>query len=102
MADSAWVGLGDAIKAIRRELDAAIEHGDGGSLKFQPGPLELELVVTVHLDVGGKVKILLLPWTAEVHGGRSAEHVQRVKLTLQPVNSEGGEQLIGHRSGRPE
>jgi hypothetical protein len=40
------------------------------------------------------VKVALLPWSASAKGEASADHTQRIKLTLQPIEPDqtgGGE-----------
>lgn len=74
------VGLGEAIRALREELSAAKAEGDGSWMRFQPGPLELELEVSVTKDVHGQVGWKIL----EVGGSRESGVTQTVRLTLTP------------------
>lgn len=74
------IGLGEAIKALRQELGEARAEGDAQSLRFQPGPIELELAVSVTRDVHGTIGWKIF----EVGGAREAGSTQTVKLTLTP------------------
>lgn len=49
MTDS-WVGLADAVKGIRAELEAATSEGDGKRIQFEVGQIELEFSVDVRKD----------------------------------------------------
>lgn len=102
MAEQAWTGLAEAIKAIRAELTEAIDPDAG--LRFRAGPVELECTVDVHTDVDGKVKVRLLPWLGAEGGvGRSVGSAHRLTVTLQPVEPDGTDKKIGSASpGRPE
>lgn len=102
MSDQAWTGLTDAIKAIRAELQAAIEPEAG--LRFRAGPVELEFTVDVHTDQHGKVSVRLLPWLGtEGSAGHASGSVHRLKVTLQPVDEGGKDSTIGTRTfGLPE
>jgi Trypsin-co-occurring domain 2 len=80
-----WAELHEAIAAIRDGIEQAVAEGAGSDVKFEVGPIELELTATVHKDASGEVKVSLLPWSASAKGGLSAEHTQRIKFTLQPL-----------------
>ncbi|MEV0320832.1 trypco2 family protein [Streptomyces sp. NPDC050658] len=98
MADEAWAGLAEAIGAIREELREAAEAGRGKGIQFRTGPVELEFTVDVKKDVEGRVKAMVLPFGAEAKAGRSSGVTNRIKVTLQPVDPETGEDSrIGER-----
>jgi len=103
MSKQAWAGLGDAITAIRRELSQAIADGEDNELKFRSGPVELELVATIHTDAEGRVKVLLLPWSAEAKLDHASDRTQRIKLTLQPIDPASGreQEISGQTPDRP-
>lgn len=104
MTEPTWTGLGDAIGAIRRELEQAMDEGADSGLKFRAGPVELELATTIHTDAEGQVKVLLLPWSAQARAERAADRTQRIKLTLQPIDPDTGEdrEISGRSARRPE
>jgi Trypsin-co-occurring domain 2 len=102
MSDQAWTGLAEAITAIRAELAAAVASDAG--LRFRAGPVELEFSIDVHTDIDGNVKVRLFPGLGvEARAAHSADTAHRLKVTLQPVEPDGADALIGARSGgRPE
>jgi hypothetical protein len=78
------VELADLIEELRRELSKAMRAGEGSELRFEPGPVELELTVGVEKVVGpeAKVRFWVLDLGASAH--RSSAVTQRIKLTLDP------------------
>lgn len=96
MKQEAWTGLGDAIAAIREELQSAIAPSAG--VRFRAGAVELEFTVDVHKDANGKVNVKVFPWLgAEGGGARSTGSAHRLKITLQPVDSRGDDSVIASR-----
>ncbi|MEU6822661.1 trypco2 family protein [Streptomyces atriruber] len=91
MADDAWVGLAEAIGAVRGELQRAAEEGRDQGLRFRTGPVELEFTVDVRKDGEARAKVLVLPFGAEAKAARSKGTVNRLKVTLQPVDPATGE-----------
>ena len=83
-----WAELHEAIAAIRVGIERAVAEGADSEVRFEVGPVELELVATVHKDASGEVKVSLLPWSASAKGGASTDRTQRIKLTLQPLEPE--------------
>lgn len=88
--DQGWAELGESISAIRAGIEQALADGASSQVRFEMGAVELELVATVHKDAEGSVKVALLPWSASAKGGVSADHTQRIKLTLQPIEPDVG------------
>ncbi|WP_194908953.1 trypco2 family protein [Catenulispora rubra] len=72
------------IRQLRMELQEAVVAGDGAALRFELGPIELEVVVAVErsAETGSKLRFLV----AEAHadGKWDATRTQRIKLTLTP------------------
>ncbi|MFE0130374.1 trypco2 family protein [Streptomyces sp. NPDC059037] len=106
MADNeAWAGLAEAIGAIRGELQRAADEGRGQGVQFRTGPVELEFSVDVRVDGEARAKVFVLPFSAEAKAARAKGTVSRVKLTLQPVDPQTGEDArVGDESAeeRPE
>lgn len=87
MTDS-WVGLADAVKAIRAELDTAMGEGAGKKVNFEVGPIELDAGVRVWvLSLGGK-------------GSLKRDSTNRIKVVLNPIVEGGRKAKIS--SGRDE
>lgn len=101
MAEEPWALLGDAIGAVRAELARAEAEGRESPLKFRTGPVELEFTVEVRAEGGGKAKIFVLPWSAEVHAEASRARMHRLKLTLQPIDEKGHNRKISDPSPEP-
>ena len=103
MADEAWMGLAEAIGAIRAELQQAARDGAGQEIQFRTGPVEIEFAVDMKKDGEARAKVLVLPFSAEAKASRSKGTTSRVKLTLQPVDTEGADRRIADDSGeRPK
>jgi hypothetical protein len=78
------IELSDVIRQLRAELESAMQAGEGERLRFEPGPLELELSVALEkaTDGGGKVRFWVLD--AGASHQRSSTVTQRIKLVLDP------------------
>jgi hypothetical protein len=85
-----WIGLSDAIAALRAELVAAMAAGQSEVLHFELGPVELEFTVDVHRDGGadGGIRWGVVSFGASGSAGSAAGH--RVKLVLQPKDAGSG------------
>lgn len=94
MLDEPWAELADAIREIRVQLMRAMTEGDGEKLKFRSGTVELEFTVDIRKQVGGKTKVFVLPFGAEASADASTARVQRIKVTLQPVDAESGDDQL--------
>jgi hypothetical protein len=95
MAD---VTLAEAVASLRSELQQAMEEGEGETLRFALGPVQLELELTASESAGADGKIGL--WRVITIGGkaeRSLSSTHRLTLTLTP-RVDGGpstEAVIG-------
>lgn len=96
------VELAEFIGQLRAELIEAIQAGHGSDLRFELGPVELELTIVVDKEArpGAKVKFWVVELGGELKAGSTT--TQRIKLTLDPRGSQpdagrpllsGGEQL---------
>jgi hypothetical protein len=89
------VELAELIRELRSELDAARLSGQDADLRFELGPIELEVVVGVEKEggAGAKVRIYVLELGGDARA--TASSTQRIKLTLQPnlVTPAGGPQV---------
>jgi hypothetical protein len=74
------IGLGEAIRALRKELIEAKGEGDGSWMRFRLGPVDLDLQLVVSKDARGQVGWKIL----EVGGEIGSERTQKVSLTLTP------------------
>jgi hypothetical protein len=83
--------LADTIAAVRRELSLAQATGHGQPLQFRTGPVELEFEVAVSRTGGGQAGVQLWVLTLGAKGEMEHGTTQRIKVTLQPVDSDTGE-----------
>jgi hypothetical protein len=84
------VDLADVICSLREELERAIAAGDGHALRFELGPVELEVSILIEAGAQAGVKARFI--VVEVGAGGSADRTstQRVKLMLEPRLASGG------------
>ena len=94
MVSEPWAELGEAVGAIRDQLQQAMEEGAGKALAFRAGPVELEFSVEVRKEAGATTKVFVLPWSAQARGTAGSGMVQRIKLTLQPIDDAGADARI--------
>ena len=87
--DDEFPSLADTITAVRRELSSAQPAGQGQSIQFRTGPVELDFEVAVTRSGGGEAGIQL--WVLTLGGKLERGHAttQRIKVTLQPVVCAG-------------
>ena len=83
------IELANVIRDLREELQRAIVAGVGEALRFELGPVELEVTLAVERsgEAGGKVRF----WVVEAGVERRGESTdtQRIKLVLTPRLGEG-------------
>jgi hypothetical protein len=89
--DGELPSLADTIAAVRRELSLAQAAGQGQTIQFRTGPVELEFEVTVTRTGGGQAGVQIWVLTLGVKGEKAHAATQRIKVTLQPVNPETDE-----------
>lgn len=75
------IGLAEAIAALREDLLAAIDAGEGSRMRFRLAPVELSLRVSVTKQGNGKIGWQVL----ELGGSYEAATVQTLTLRLEPV-----------------
>jgi hypothetical protein len=78
------IELASVIKDLRAELEGAIAAGDDAALRFELGPIELEVSVAVERSGGGQAKVRFLVVELGADGKVDASSTQKVKLTLTP------------------
>lgn len=98
MPQEPWAGLAEAIAAVRSELELALDDGQGHRISFLMGQVEMEFAVDVKKDGEARAKVMVLPWSAEAKGSYATGTVNRLKITLQPVDEQGKDQKIAAAS----
>jgi hypothetical protein len=84
------IELGELVRQLRSELQMAREAGAGEQIRFELGPVELDLTVAVTRETGAEAKVRF--WVVELggQGGFSREVTQHIKLTLEPKDAVTG------------
>lgn len=81
--------LAEVIQALRTELIAAQQQGQGETIKFNLNTVEVELETVVEKEAGasatGKIKFWVLNADAEVSGKYKHAAKQKIKLSLEAV-----------------
>lgn len=84
-----WVGLHEAVRAVRAELTEAMTDGRREAMKFEVGPVELEFAVEIRAEGKADGQVRLFVVTAGAQGGGSSGAAHRVKVTLNPQDGDG-------------
>jgi hypothetical protein len=93
------IPLAQAIRALRREILAAIREGEDKDLRFGLGPIELELQLAISREAGGEAGIAFWVVTIGGKGSRTSATTHTVKLVLMPP---GDVQVASPVSAQPE
>jgi hypothetical protein len=92
--DTGKIGLAEAIKNLRMELQEAMEEGDGKKLRFEAQDIELEFKCGVTREAGAKAGVKFWVVDAGAEGKIGDEKTQTVKLKLKPVSGDGETTLL--------
>jgi len=78
------VELAQVIRQLRQELSAAMREGESEELRFELGPVQLELTVAVSKEAGPSAKVRF--WVVELGADAkvASQAAQRITLTLDP------------------
>jgi hypothetical protein len=95
--DMGGVELATVVRQLRAELNEALADAEGERLRFELGPVQVSLSVTVGREAtpGAKVRLWVIEAGADVHVSREA--VQEIKLVLTPIDTHA---LVGS-GGKP-
>jgi hypothetical protein len=90
-----WIGLSDAIAALRSELVTAMSARDE-VLRFELGPVELEFTLDVRKEGGADAGIRWGVVSFGASGSLASSTGHRVKLVLTPRDAvRGGTAEVG-------
>ena len=90
------VGLAEAVEQVRVELEDAIKRGEGSSVAFETGPVEMEFNVAFTAAGGGAASFRVWVVNVAARGDVSRTSSNRLKIVLQPVDRATGKKaLIG-------
>jgi hypothetical protein len=84
----AGVELAEVIRQLRAELNEALADAEGERLRFQLGPVEMSLTVTVSRQAAPGAKVRFWVVEAGADAKLSREAVQDIKLVLTPVDMQ--------------
>ena len=99
--DELGVGLAEAVEQVRSELEDAIKRGQGSSVAFEAGPVEMEFEVAFTASGGGDAGFRVWVVNVTARGDVSMAATNRLKITLQPVDRATGKHaLIGDLADR--
>jgi Trypsin-co-occurring domain 2 len=80
--------LASVIRQLRAELNEALAGAEGERLRFELGPVEVSLTVTVGGEASPGAKVRFWVVEAGVDTRLSREAVQEIKLVLTPVDTQ--------------
>src|SRR4051795_6962283 len=89
MPDAQWVGLADAIRALRSELTTAMTEGADQALRFELGPVEMEFLLEVQREAGGEAGVRFWVVSLGGKGSVASGSTHRVRLSLTPKDRSG-------------
>jgi hypothetical protein len=84
-----WVGLAEAIRALRQELTTAINTAKDEVLRFELGPVEMEFLLEVKKDAGGDAGVRFGVISLGGKANMSSGSTHRLKLSLTPKDALG-------------
>jgi hypothetical protein len=82
------VELASVVRQLRAELNEALAGAQGERLRFELGPVEVSLSVTLGRDAtpGAKIRFWVIEAGADARVSREA--VQEIKLVLTPIDTQ--------------
>jgi Trypsin-co-occurring domain 2 len=82
------VELASVVRQLRAELNEALADAEGERLRFELGPVEVSLTMTVGREAapGAKVRFWVIEAGADARLSREA--VQEIKLVLTPIDTQ--------------
>ncbi|MGQ4328567.1 trypco2 family protein [Streptomyces hayashii] len=88
MAAEMWVGLADAVRGVRAELDAAQKEGAGKEVGFEVGQIELEFAVDFRKETAAQAGARVYVLSLGARGSVAATATHRMKLVLNPKGQQ--------------
>jgi hypothetical protein len=82
------VELASVLRQLRSELNEALDDAEGERLRFELGPVEVSLTVTVGREAAPGAKVRFWVIEAGADAKLSREAIQEIKLTLTPVDTQ--------------
>ena len=82
------VELASVVRQLRAELNEALAGAEGERLRFELGPVQVALSVTVGREAAPGAKVRFWVIEAGADAKLSREAVQEIKLVLTPVDTQ--------------
>ena len=82
------IELASVVRQLRAELNEALAGAQGERLRFELGPVEVSLSVTLGRDATPGAKIRFWVIEAGADAKLSRESVQEIKLVLTPIDTQ--------------
>ena len=82
------IELASVVRQLRAELNEALAGAQGERLRFELGPVEVSLSVTLGRDATPGAKIRFWVIEAGADAKLSGESVQEITLVLTPVDTQ--------------
>ena len=89
--------LAAVVRQLRAELNGALADAQGERLRFELGPVQVALSVTVGREGGGRAKVRFWVVDADAAAKLSREAVQEIRLVLTPVDTRLRRVRAGNR-----
>jgi len=92
------VELASVVRQLRAELNEALAGAEGERLRFELGPVQVALTVTVGREgeAGAKVRFWVIEAGADAQVSREA--VQEIKMVLTPIDTQAPASPAGERA----
>ena len=78
------IELASVIRDLRDELERAVVAGEGEALRFELGPIELEVSVAIEVGAQAGAKVRFWVVGLDSQGSMDRASTQRIKLILSP------------------
>ena len=78
------IELASVIRDLRDELERAVVAGEGEALRFELGPIELEVSVAIEVGAQAGAKVHFWVVGLDSQGSMDRASTQRIKLILSP------------------
>lgn len=88
------IELAGMIRDLRDELERAVVEGEGSALRFELGPVELEVELAVERSSGGDGRVRFWVLELDAQRSRGTAETHRIKLVLNPKLGEQGHAVL--------
>ncbi|MFD7516786.1 trypco2 family protein [Streptomyces niveus] len=92
--DEFYVGLADAVRAVRAELQAAMADGAGEDLRFEVGPVEVEFAIDLRKERWSEANAKVLVLSLGTKGSAAMSRTHRLCFTLHLRDALGNTPLV--------